>query len=214
VYDKENDVERLLREDARDKKRTGNGVFSRASRRGYTGAIRTTVDYLKGKEKKQYMGNGEVKMYNIYDDINNIPSAREIMKMDFETAKKILEQARARHNVKDLRDHWKISSKVMYSELFDKHGLERAKKGGNMWAKHKEALGKPVQNTVETVIAPQPVYTAPFIKAELPDEDGFEIKYIKHEVTGKDIMERIADYLTVLEEGTSYEIKFIIKEKK
>lgn len=71
MYDKNNDVERILNEDSRDKKRTGTGVFSRASRLGYIrGGVRTQSDFLTTKEKKKL--NGEVRTKNMYENYKTL----------------------------------------------------------------------------------------------------------------------------------------------
>lgn len=62
-------IEALLFKDTLDKKRTARGAFNRASRRkGFKGGVLTPVDYLKGKEKREYMNNGKVVTYYMVEN--------------------------------------------------------------------------------------------------------------------------------------------------
>lgn len=127
MYDRDNDIERLLMEENREKKRTASGVFHRASRLGYIrGGIKTQVDYLKGKEKKKYMGNGEVMESNIYDDVKNLPTLAELESMNPEKAKHILTRAKMNNSARAIHEQLKVSNGKLYS-LFDKFGVEYGK---------------------------------------------------------------------------------------
>jgi hypothetical protein len=205
MYDKENDIEYLLKEEIRDKKRTGTGVFSRASRRGYTGAVRTQVDYLKGKAKKEYMGNGEITVSNMYDTISNIPSLSELRDMDKEVAKGIVTYARSKHKMKELTKHWGRSDHYLYSTLFKELDI-------NTKAYH--ARGTKIVNNTDKNPTVSFIQNIANSNSHPEPSDLFELKYIKSEANGKTIKDRIMDYLTVLEEEGIYEISFKIKERR
>ena len=72
---KNEDIEKIFRQDSIGKKRIGINVTKRASRRGYVrGGVRTQSDFLTAKQKRAL--NGEVKiMDNIYKDINKLSHA-------------------------------------------------------------------------------------------------------------------------------------------
>lgn len=99
-------ITKMFYDDVKEKKRTGYGIYKRASRRGYVGTVRTDVDYLKGKEKKDYMQGSEVKVSNLYENIENVPSPDQLKLMDYEQAKSILEQAKKHHKAGELEKHW------------------------------------------------------------------------------------------------------------
>lgn len=112
--DKNNNIELILKKDSMEKKRTGIGVFSRASRRGYTGAVKTQVDFLKGKAKKEYMGNGVVKVSNIYDNIDKIPTIEELTKMPIPKARAILKYIKEKHTNRILKEKWNCGDSSVY----------------------------------------------------------------------------------------------------
>lgn len=121
-----NEYEQEFYNDVRDKKRTATGVYHRASRRGYVGAVKTQSDFLTAKEKKKL--NGIVKVYNMYDkysDVNNLPKKREFMQMSKENPtelKKILEVARKHNNTAAIFKAVGISNGTLYN-VYDKVGI-------------------------------------------------------------------------------------------
>jgi hypothetical protein len=65
-----NDYEKLFNDEIKEKKTIARGSKYRASRKkGFKGSMKTAIDFLKGKEKKIYMGNGDVKLSNLFDNI-------------------------------------------------------------------------------------------------------------------------------------------------
>ena len=59
-------ITKIFYQEAQDKKRTGRGIYNRASRTG-KGKGYMPVDLLSGKAKEEYMGNSEVTRYFIND---------------------------------------------------------------------------------------------------------------------------------------------------
>lgn len=53
-------IERMLNEEIRDKKRTGNGIHSKTGSRGYVGKMMFPSDLMKGKQKRNYVRSSEV----------------------------------------------------------------------------------------------------------------------------------------------------------
>ena len=108
-----NDIEKLLISDAMYKKKIGRNIKHRASRRGYIkGGVKTQSDYLTRKQKLEL--NGEIKVSNVYKDINNIPSYKEFGTKDYALRKSILENARKYHKNTDISKKMEISMGTLY----------------------------------------------------------------------------------------------------
>lgn len=181
-YDRDNDVEYLLKMDTRDKKRTGIGVFNRASRRGYTGTVRTQVDYLKGKAKKEYMKNGEVRVSSIYDDINNIPSKKDFKSMDYEKGKKILTYIKSRYTSKELAKHWGIANSSVFT-LYYKFGvIEKLSHEERLAEKRKKSKKFNKDNAKEV---PQQISTVDTKKIESRIDEVEQLKSKMEMITNK-----------------------------
>lgn len=58
-------IERLLNEEIRDKKRTGNGIHSKTGSRGYVGKMMFPTDLMNSKQKRNYQRSGEVVSWNM-----------------------------------------------------------------------------------------------------------------------------------------------------
>jgi hypothetical protein len=69
------EIERMLKEEIKEKKKTATGAKHLATRTGKNVRMRTPVDNLKGKEKREYMTGGKKKggliVYHIDDKIVN-----------------------------------------------------------------------------------------------------------------------------------------------
>ena len=85
--------------------------------------VLTEVDYLRGKAKKNYINGGIVTMFNMYDDIKNVPSYDEIFKMDYETGRNLILAIKEKHSVKDLVKHFGVSDFKMYHHLYPKFDI-------------------------------------------------------------------------------------------
>lgn len=125
-YDKDNDVERIFYSDVGEKKRAGRGAFhmkGKGVKHGMRGIVFPS-DYLKPKEKR--LLNGEIKMSNVYDDINNVPSLEAIYEYDFEKAKKIMTVVKEKHSNTALMKHWSVkSSGTLYGHFYKFEVVQR-----------------------------------------------------------------------------------------
>jgi hypothetical protein len=65
------DFEKMLAEEARQKKQAGRGVYSRASRTGRKKGF-MPHELLHGKEKREYTKSSEVVIYHIDKEGNRI----------------------------------------------------------------------------------------------------------------------------------------------
>ncbi len=69
-------ITKIFHQEVYEKKRTGRGVYGRASRsKGFKGSVKFPADLLKKKEKKDYTKPSEVKIFNM----NKITSIKDIM---------------------------------------------------------------------------------------------------------------------------------------
>lgn len=132
MYNPDNDVERILREDSRDKKKAGSGAYHNSGRRGGgtkgVSKLMMPSDFMSKKEKREYTKKGEIKMYNIYEDIKEIPSFEELKRMDREEAKEKMERIAKYHTRRVLTEKWKINDSSLRS--FERTlGVKRRGKG-------------------------------------------------------------------------------------
>lgn len=119
------DIEGIFMQDVREKRKAANGVYHRASRRGYIrGGVKTQSDFMSKKEKNKL--NGEVKVYNMYDKyavIENVPQINEIEKMDYSERVNLYKFLKGRYSNTILQKHWLVSSGTLYNKVYQKYNL-------------------------------------------------------------------------------------------
>lgn len=124
-------IEKLFYQEVREKKRIGYGAYHNSGRRGGGNKgvrTKTTVDYLRGKARKEYTKGGEVTVSNVYDDIKNVPSVEELKKMDFGKAQHIVGVCKTNFTNAILMEHWGIkTSSSLYSKVFYKYKIVERK---------------------------------------------------------------------------------------
>lgn len=110
-------------------KKNLSGVRGRASRTGRKGAIMTPVDFLRGKARKEYMQNSEVRVYNMYEskvipyeEFKELPIEKQVVLMT-----KWREDIGTNNIIKDL----KISRKKFYSDVLTSLGIETKPRGNS-----------------------------------------------------------------------------------
>lgn len=200
------DIEKMLRIDSITKKKSGRGVFNRASRLGYCrGGIKFPSDFLSNKEKKQL--NGEVRCYSMYEDIKNVPTKKELLRMNKEKALAILLEARKHHRQKELTKQIGVSTGSLYS-LYDHFGVPYTKYGDRI-PKVEKKHSKGIELQVDTVNEVEELKTV-----QAPVEvksQGFEIRlsgeYNKVELTNK-----LNSICTILDNSKKYVINIEVKE--
>jgi hypothetical protein len=109
---KTQDIEKMLIEDMREKRKIGSGSFHKRGKgvkHGMSGALRTPSYYMSNKEKKKL--NGEVTVSNMYETL--IPF-KEFDLKDRETQKSILTKWRELHDNLTIRKGLGISNKAFY----------------------------------------------------------------------------------------------------
>jgi len=106
------DIEKMFKEEIRDKRKVGSGSFHKRGKgvkHGMSGALRTPSYYMSTKEKKKL--NGEVEVTNMYTTL--IPF-NEFNLKDTETQKSLLTKWREIYNNADIRKELGISNKAFY----------------------------------------------------------------------------------------------------
>lgn len=167
------EIERTFNEDCRDKKIIARGVHNRASRRsGLRKGVTFYSDLLKGKEKKLYMGTGELKVENIGEyytkSLETLPRLAEIEDMGFDTAKEIINAAFKKFLKKDLQLHWKLNGSQFYKKLIPMYDIQTDKRRNANRTK-KGQLDPKIVPTFEQINAMNPVEAKRFIE-ELMDK--------------------------------------------
>jgi hypothetical protein len=128
MYDRDNDVNSIFLEDSRSKKRIAIGIHSRASRRGYIrGGVKTQSDYLSRKEKNKL--NGEVRIYNMYDEYKNLENCdlTEILKKEPHEIKAILTMIKDNNTANKICSKFRFSNGKLYN-IYKKYDVYIEKK--------------------------------------------------------------------------------------
>jgi len=141
-YEQESEIERMLKDDIRQQKRTGNGIHGRALRLRKHESVRTPSESLTGIERKIVMNAGvihsttigEMKMNELLEKIKSgeIPPKSEFEALDFENSQKALAELRRLHTNHDIVKQWKCSS-VSLNSYFLTMQVAKSKKGNNVF---------------------------------------------------------------------------------
>lgn len=121
---KEN-IEKIFLDDIREKKRTGNGVYSRTGKgvKHHMSGIKTPYDFMKAKERRKL--NGEVVVTNMYTTI--LPRD-EFKSKDLETQRNMMSKWRELYPNTQIRQEMGLANKAFY-DLVDALGLPKKPKG-------------------------------------------------------------------------------------
>lgn len=132
------EIERMLRDEIREQKRTGNGVHGRALRLRKHETVRTPSESLTGVERRKVMAPGvihittigEIKMNALIDKIKSgeIPSKAEFEALDFLDSQTAAAEMRRIHTNAEICDNWKCSATSL-STFFVR--MQVAKSKGN-----------------------------------------------------------------------------------
>jgi len=137
-YEQESEIERMLKDDIREQKRTGNGIHGRASRLRKHESVRTPSESLVGIEKKIVMNAGviitttigEMKMNELLTKVirGEIPPKVEFEALDFDDCQKATAELRRLHTNAEIMREWKIASQSL-SNFFFKMQVDKIKGG-------------------------------------------------------------------------------------
>jgi len=126
-----NNIEALFDEEIRDKKRTARGSFHNITHRGggKKGAnLKTQVDYLTGKAKREYMKGSAIVTTNFYSDIKNCPSIEELRAKEPAQAKNIIMEVKKNNTINVIKKHLKVSGYMLY-KIYDQFSIEYEHRG-------------------------------------------------------------------------------------
>ena len=138
MFEAESEIARMLKDDIREQKRTGNGIHGRALRLRKHKTVRTPSESLKGIERlKVYAPSvihsttiGEMKMNELLEKIKQgeIPPKSEFEALDFESSQKALAELRRLHTNHEIMKSWKCSSTSL-SNFFAEMQIAKIKGG-------------------------------------------------------------------------------------
>ncbi|NPV26337.1 MAG: hypothetical protein HPY81_02535 [Firmicutes bacterium] len=107
--------EQFWAQDLKEKRKVISGARHRASRLGRVGRMRLPADCMDRKQRKEYMKPGEVKVYNMYDNV--IPK-EEFGSLPVEKQRELLLKWRddPRIGVKGIIESWNVSRGTYYKK--------------------------------------------------------------------------------------------------
>jgi hypothetical protein len=152
------EIERMFKEDIRDKKKTGTGAFhmrGKGVKHGFSGALRTPSYYMKPKERKKL--DGEVKVFNMFTTILEWP---EFSSKDKEVQKELLTKWREVYTNDQIMEQLQVGRKSKFNsqsfaDLVNDLGVPRKYRVGKKSDKPQaKKVDKPKQKEI-AAISPQ-----------------------------------------------------------
>ncbi|HAA37273.1 MAG TPA: hypothetical protein DCE00_00215 [Firmicutes bacterium] len=186
-----------------------SGVRGRASRTGRTGPIRTPVDFLSGKAKKEYMKCSEVKVYNMYE--NQVLPYEEFKELPIEKQVVLMTKWRDEFTTNNIIRDMKISRKKFYSEVLKTLGIETKPRGRR--PKKTEAEEQKAEQTEENKeeVSAEIVPAVSVVSVQEEQESSFYIVF-NGRISGHQLANRLARLARVLDDARQYEIKVEVRE--
>ena len=181
-------------------KKNLSGVRGRASRTGRKGAMMTPVDFLRGKDKKAYMQNSEVRVYNMYEE--KVMPYEEFKELPIEKQVVLMTKWRDEVGTNNIIKDMKISRKKFYSDVLKSLGIETKPRGRRPRKEESENATAVVTET-ETSIEPNPV--------ERENETAFMIRF-NGRLEGHALANRLARLARILDDEGNYEINVEVRE--
>lgn len=188
-------------------KKNLSGVRGRASRTGRRGAVKTPVDFLRGKAKKEYMKNSEVIVYNMYDE--RVLPYEEFVELPVEKQVVLMTKWRDEIGTNNIIKDMKISRKKFYSEVLKSLGIETKPRGRRPKREHDVEFG--AMETVSMVDLPK-IGEA---KLQMPAASAEQSLYISFNgiFNGHSLTNRLVRLARVLDANGLYEIRAEVKER-
>jgi hypothetical protein len=177
-------------------KKNLSGVRGRASRTGRKGAVMTPVDFLRGKEKREYMKNSEVRVYNMYDE--KVLPYEEFKELPVDKQVVLMTRWREDVGTNNIIKEMKISRKKFYSEVLKSLGIETKPRGR-----------RPKQQEAEVNQEPASVPTVQ--EKGISEKDGLML-LLSGKYDGQTLGNRFAHLARVFDHEGEYEIKVQIRE--
>jgi len=189
-----NDYEWEFMQDSRDKKRTARGASARASRRrGLKGAVKTPVDYLKGKERKAYMSE---------NTITSIISYVEFKALDLSQRGRVLARLLQKYTKAQLRLEWGVSSAVLSGIIY------RLKKICPELV-DVAAVTRYAAPAMVTTISSEPCCS---VEGGVPAAKVIFSMALNGEFSGSDLPNRLLNISGLLDAGKMYHVTFTLEE--
>jgi hypothetical protein len=133
-----------MKEEIQEKKQIGNITQTRKGKRGY-GRMKTTLDFLSGKEKRAYTKAGKVQVSNLYDELVK----KDVFeKLTDEEQKRYIQHWRTKYSVKEIQQGLGIASMTYYRHL-ERLGIPRERPG-------RKAKAKTQKIAIEPMMAAEP----------------------------------------------------------
>lgn len=189
----------IYHDDIYEKKRVASGA-NYQNKRG-KGKMFSPVDLLKGKAKKDYIKNGKVRVFNMYDEIMSYDEFKALGQDGQVTA---LTALRKKHTNLDIMKAWDVDNYVYYQKLLKPLGIIP----NNKKAK-KEAV---TPEAIKTVPAPIQEAPAPTATPEaVPAPSGLSIN-INGSYDAVELVSKLEKLGLILDDGDTYKVDISIVE--
>ena len=175
------DIEKMFHAEIRDKKRAANGVHSKTGVRGYVGKMLFASDFLRGKEKREYIKPIMIGEYNMYDSIMKYDQFSILS--DAEKIKYLSEYTK-RFTLKELAAAWNLNYKTIYNK-FQRYNIPIVKRSPVGRAPGSKASAIPKQ-----AAAPKTPQAQPQQPQQPQQQDGFSIS-LHGEYSAADLVQRL-----------------------
>ncbi|MCW3489674.1 hypothetical protein [Dethiobacter alkaliphilus] len=181
-------------------KKNLSGVRGRASRTGRKGAVMTPVDFLRGKDKKAYMQNSEVKVYNMYEE--KVMPYEEFKELPIEKQVVLMTKWRDEVGTNNIIKDMKISRKKFYSDVLKSLGIE-TKPRGRRPKKETEETSVTARTDTEASVELTPTASS--------GENTFIISF-NGRLPGHALANRLARLARIIDGDGTYEINVEVRE--
>lgn len=191
------EIERMFQDEIREKKKTGNGVFSRSGkgvRNGFNSALRTPFYYMKQKERNKL--NGEVNTYNF----QTILPLEEFNRKDEATQKLLMSKWRELYSNLSIMKEMGIGGQGTFAQIVNRLDLPKKTKGGQLGRIRKS-------KNAEVQLSPLEMESGSIPSVTIPVVNGLHLQY-NGEFDSEQIS-KIFNKLQVLTEGDNS--KFILE---
>lgn len=153
------EIEKMLKEDIREKKKTGSGAFhmrGKGVRHGFSGALRTPFHFMKTKEKNKL--SGEVTVHNMFTTILNW---NEWEMKDKESQKLLMTKWREIYKNTEIMEKLSEGRNTMlnsqsFADIVNGLGCPPKQKGGSQPKSDSQPKRKYKQRVAKAVAAIQP----------------------------------------------------------
>jgi hypothetical protein len=181
-----------------------SGVRGRASRTGRTGPVRTPVDFLRGKAKKEYMQNSEVKVYNMYE--NRVLPYEEFKELPIEKQVVLMTKWREEIGTNNIIRDMKVSRKKFYNEILKNLGIETKPRG-----RHTKNTDAETKKDDKMTVGANTEAAVELLTANDIPQPSFSLA-IGGLFDGHNAANRLARLSRMLEPEAKYELKVEIRE--